>query len=507
MSKVYLNQIKEGTTWQGYTHKNHLIGSGVFDPVQVVQKLEQITQVDLQDDFIASVMRHGIEYIEADKDLCRWYIESAAVKNYELLGCWTDQAMTSAVTSGTNYCINGTPVFMLFENKPFSVTEHIVGMQPDLYTLRIADEPLNVGGNRFLCRVQLVNGSRALTGIPGDQILAGTRWSGDGGSIPDDRSDRGFDIGFKTNGMLQVGLGRFRMQHTLSSNTKDIRPLEFTVAGKDGKLFKSWLYNIEYEFYRKARLATAQLLMFGQTTVKSDGQAVLIDRNGEAITTGMGFKPQWAPSGLYTWGQQPDLDELTEIALSVSVGKVPFNQRRYFIKGGEWGLMELSKMVQRQLGTGAFQAFPYLGDTTGRAYKWNVGSDENGLSVKLGQFMGVATINGIQFTFVIDPSKDDPSRNKMYHPKGGLVSSYEFDIFMKDSTELMKIVRRKGQNPEFKVVDGIRGYFPGGSGFMSATQASSAVEGSVIHYIEPGIGAKVSDPSKIVRYYPTLSVS
>lgn len=507
MAKIYLNQIKEGTTWNGYTHKNHLIGSGAFDPIQVVQKLEQITQVDLQEDFISSVMRHGIEYLEPDKDLCRWYIESAAPKNYELLGCWTDEGMTSAVSSGTNYCINATPVFMLFEGKPFSATEHITGMQPDLYTLRVADSPRNVGGNRYLYRVQLVNGARAYTGIPGDQILAGTRWSSEGGSIPDDRSDRGFDIGFKTNGMLQVGLGRFRMEHHISSRVKDLRPLEFMVAGNSGKVFKSWLYNIEYEFYRKARLATAQLLMFGQTSVKSDGQTILIDQNGEAITTGMGFKPQWAPSGLYTWSQQPDLDELTEIALSVSVGKVPQNQRRYFIKGGEWGLMELSRMVQRQLGVGAYQAFPYLQDTTGRAFKWGAGNDDNGLNVKLGQFMGVATINGIQFTFVIDPYKDDISRNKMYHPKGGFVSSYEYDIFMKDSTELMKIVRRKGEAPEYKVIDGIKGFYPGGSGFMSATQASSAVEGSVIHYIEPGIGAKVSDPTKIVRYYPTLSVS
>ena len=84
--------------------------------------------------------------------------------------------------------------------------------------------------------------------------------------------------------------------------------------------------------------------------------------------------------------------------------------------------------------------------------------------------MGIATINGIEFSFVIDPSKDDLKRNKIYHPLGGPASSYEYDIMgfgNKDEKSNMQIVRRKGQTPIWGVEEGMRGFYKEKGTFMS----------------------------------------
>jgi hypothetical protein len=147
-----------------------------------------------------------------------------------------------------------------------------------------------------------------------------------------------------------------------------------------------------------------------------------------------------------------------------------------------------------------------MGDTTGRAYQWK----ENEINVKAGQVMGVATINGINFTFVVDPSKDDPRRNKLYHPLGGLASSYEYDIMgfgMGDEKSNMQIVRREGEDVIWGSLEGMRGFQKGGSSFTNPKIISSAVDASTIHAFDPGIGAIVWDPSKIIRYYPETTYS
>jgi hypothetical protein len=122
--------------------------------------------------------------------------------------------------------------------------------------------------------------------------------------------------------------------------------------------------------------------------------------------------------------------------------------------------------------------------------------------------MGVATINGIQFAFVIDPGKDDLKRNKTMHPLGGPASSYEYDIMgfgSKDEKSNMQIVRRSGETPIWGAEEGIRGFYSEAGSFFSPKRLSTAVDASTIHYFEPGIGAIVWDPTKIIRYYPELT--
>lgn len=509
MAKILENQLFEGKSWHGFTDKNHLMAAFDFDPINVNEKLIQISDVNFGEDVVSMVMKHGTHRIPQDKDVERWKLENIFDENYELLGAFEDAAMARPVgtTAGYKAGANGTDIYLLFSNKPFNYSEIIVGMKPDLYRLWVIEDPRNVGGDRFLYKVQLITNDSDYF-VPNEELAEGTRWSSDGGLQPDSLSYDGFDIDFQSHAMMEARLSSFRVKHEIPGRMFKVKPMYGFVKGKDGKARQYWITNVEYELLRKVKHSTASIVMYGHSNVKDDGTITNIDKNGYTATSAAGWKQQWASTNLHTWNLVPDLDTLTNIAMDAVVNKVSMGNRKMIIKAGEYGLIALSKMVQTKLGASAYQAArPYLGDNTGRAYKWS----GNDLKVNLGQIMGVAVINGIEFTFVVDPSKDDSRRNKLYHPLGGLASSYEYDIMgfgTMDETANMQIMRRENEEPIFGALEGMRGFFAEkASSFSNPKMLSHSTDASTIHYMDPGIGGIVWDPTKIVRYYPELTQS
>jgi hypothetical protein len=505
-NRVRENQLFKGKSWNGFTDKNHLIAAYDFNPVAINNRLEQVMDVNLGENFVSVIMKHGIHYIPKNKDIHEWYLENNLVENYRLLGAYEDSAMSRVLgtTPGFKAGANRSEFFLLFENKPFSATEIIVGMKPDLYRLWITDEPRNVGGDRWLYKIQLI-ASDPNSYIPNTELYEGSQWSSDGGLVPDQMSYTGQDISFKSHGKIQNRLSQFRMKHKIPGNMMDIEPMGFFVKGSNGKAKQLWISNVEYEYLKKAKWITASIVMNGHSNVWEDGSIGNIDKNGFSATTGAGFKEQWSTSNLHTWNSTPDLDFMTEIALDAVVGKIKMGDRKMVIKGGEHGLRALSSMVTDRFGASAFTA-PWLNDGTGRAFSWT----SNEVKVKTGQVMGIALINGIEFSFVLDPSKDDERRNKLYHPLGGLASSYEYEIMgfgSSDEKPNMQIVRRENETPIWGVEEGMRGFMPAGKSFNSPKFLSSAVDASTIHYFDPGVGAVVWNPTRVIRYYPEITRS
>lgn len=508
MAKVRQNQIFEGKTWNGYTSKNHLIQAYDYDPTQIFNRLEQVLDVNLGENFVSMVMQHGVHYIDRGKESYEWYLENTHQENYELLGAFEDEAMARPIgtTAGLRTGANRSEFYMLFENNPFEYSEIIVGMKPDLYRIWVVERGKNVGGDRYLYRVQLVTGSED-DFIPDSELTSGTYWSSDGGLVPDELSYDGQEINFRSHAMLRNQLSQFRMKHKIAGHMFDIKPMGFFVKNKKGKGERLWISNVEYEFLKKARWATASIVVNGHSNVWADGSIGNIDKNGIKATTGAGFKEQWLTSNKHVWSGRPNMDFLNEIALDAVVGKISWGNRKMIIKAGEYGLTALSNMVMEKYGANAWTGSrPWMGDQTGRAYKWN----ENEIRVKAGQVMGVATINGIEFSFVIDPQKDDLKRNKTMHPLGGPASSYEYDIMgfgTKDEKSNMQIVRRKGETPIWGAEEGIRGFYNEAGSFFSPKRLANPVDASTVHYFDPGIGAIVWDPTKIIRYYPEETYS
>ena len=501
--QIFENQLIGVKSWDGYTDKNHLINAYGLDPVAVEDRLIQIGNRMLGEDFYSMVMSNGVKTIKPGEDILRWRLENAKEENYPLIAAYVDEAMSTVLATGTipaGYVIaGGQEFFLLFEGRPFSKTELITSHNPDAFRFWVKGDPQAVGDNKFLYRVEL-NATRDSI-APLSEVVAGTRWSADASLVPDTRSYEGADINFYTHAMMETRMSQFRLQHEMEGRMFDIKPMAFFVEGKDKKKNVYWISNVEFAMIKKARMITANIIMNGQSNVNPDGSVTNIDKNGSAATTGPGFKQQWSSTNLHRWSLKPNLKFLTEIAMDAVVNKIPMSGRKMIIKAGEYGLVALANMVQEELGSSAWAAKPWNSDTTGRNFKWN----GNEVFVNMGQIMGVATINGIEFNFVVDPSKDMPGRNKEYHPLGGLVSSYEYEIMgFGNEKENMKILRREGESPIWGVLEGMRGWNKSNTSFTNPKALATAVDASTIHYFEPGVGAVVYDPTLVVRYYPDI---
>lgn len=57
------------------------------------------------------------------------------------------------------------------------------------------------------------------------------------------------------------------------------------------------------------------------------------------------------------------------------------------------------------------------------------------------QFVEYMAPNGVTVSIEIDPMYDDPYRNKIMHPQGGLAMSYRFDILFMGTTETPNIFK------------------------------------------------------------------
>lgn len=305
--KILPNQIVAAKSWHGFTDKNHLVNALDLDQIAIADKLVEIGDMNFGEDFVSMIMKHGTYTIPVEKDVLRWRLKNAVEENYELLGAYEDSALTTTVGSSAGYKAKaGTTFYMVFNNKPFSKTEVIVGNKPDAYQIWITEEPTPIGDNKFSYKVQLLGKSNAF--IPASELAAGTRWSSEKGLVPDSLSYEGMDISFSTHAMMETRLTQFRIEHQISGRMVKIKPMWFYVENGKGNKEVLWLTNVEYELLRKARITTANIIMNSHSNVNDDGSITNIDKNGYAATSSAGFKEQWSSTNLHRWNLAPDLD-------------------------------------------------------------------------------------------------------------------------------------------------------------------------------------------------------
>ena len=170
------------------------------------------------------------------------------------------------------------------------------------------------------------------------------------------------------------------------------------------------------------------------------------------------MRDQISPSNIHYYTKF-SIEKLVDFALSMSVGKLPEDARKFVIGTGEHGLKMLSREVEKYAG-----AFAIKSGVTSGLQPNRVESITNGSNAQYHrpQFKRVIDINGIQFEFMHLPWYDDPVRNKKYHPDGGLVESYRLTI-MDFGTSAgqpnIQLVRIKGQEEVFAYLPGLRDPF------------------------------------------------
>jgi hypothetical protein len=449
--------------------------------------------------------RFPIKYIDADQPF-KWRLQSYHDKAINLLAAWTDELGTSAVSASTKAGIGQSYIYLDFPENRFSTTAIIAGDDPDLYKFLVVGDPIQVG-NGWRYRVKLA-GADSSEYAPYDQFLTSTRWKIEGGAVSQTGSTRGQDISFATAFDMEERISSIRFQHKVHGHMINLdrnKPFIFDITDSEGNVHTNWLSYEEWELIKQFHIQKAKNTFYGFTTVDADGHSMLQDEAGNSIYQGRGIRAQLLPTSQHYYNTI-SLDFLTEAALSVCVGKIDPSNRTFVIGTGEWGLMELSKMIQREFYNGGLQNANWLGDTTGRAFDWVGGAAGNELKMKMGQFVGAATINGINFKFMHLPHYDDLVRNTKAHPKGGYAESHRMtimDIGNRNEPNVQKI-RIKGFEPIYKYIPGIRNPFST-DGLLGKKpgMAVSSFDGYELHILDKE-GAVVLDPTRCMEFIPAV---
>jgi hypothetical protein len=490
-------QLYEAKSWTGLTTENHIDNAFGREPQYLSKVIQQILDVNVGMSFVRWMDNFGTEYLETNQPY-KWKLKGRDDRNLALIGCWEDELGTVAIgTNNVRPGVNFTRFYMDFPDRYFTVTSVIVGEKPDLYHLRVMAEPIQVG-NYYRYAVQIVD-TRDDWFVPIEELAVGTRWSLDYGLSERYLSKDGMDISFNTPFDMENRVSFMRQRHEVAGEMIDLgknKPLMFAWKDDDGTTHTNWLSKMEFEFMKQFHKRLAHLIFYGKSTVRDDGTSTMKGTSGNVIDAGYGIREQFLPTNKHYFNSIT-LDYLTQVALDVTVGKIAREDRTFVIGTGEFGLKMLHQMVADKLNANDYM---WAQDTTGRAFSW-AGND---ITTKLGQFVGVATINGINFKFMHFPQYDDVVRNKLQHPNGGVAESYRMTImdFGNRQEPNIKKIRIKGREPQYTYIPGLRDpYNKGGMG--KARMTASEVDGYVLS-IADWVGGVVMDPTRVIEFIPSI---
>ncbi|KKS76822.1 MAG: hypothetical protein UV51_C0015G0007 [Candidatus Woesebacteria bacterium GW2011_GWC1_42_9] len=492
---VNLLQKYEPKDWTGLTTENHLGTLFGLEPILISPLIEDIYRVNYGEDFLSFLDKFPTEYIDDDRPY-EWLLQGADERNIALVSAEDSAANLAGSALFPQPGLGFTRFFMRFSEKYFVATDVIVGNKPDLYKLRVVSDPV-ADGTEYLYEVELLTGDPVLFVAPSD-LAANTRWSKDYSQVEQTLSRRGGDVSHTSPFRMQNVLSMIRKQYVVPGNMilkGKNSPVAF--AWKvDGKVQTTWLNKLDFDFNSQFRREIVRLLFYGTSNRKSDGTYANKGDSGYEIRSGAGLREQIAPANLFYYNSF-NLDWLTEIAMGLSVGKLPEDQRRFVLGTGEYGMFQFHQAAEDKSSN----------------YTPNFSNDRiqvdkrTGKMSYIGQFLEYKTVNGITFELMHVKEYDNPVRNKLQHPSGGLAESRRYTIMdfgtANGESNVSKIAL-KGQGEILRYIPGLRDPFtPGGQ--KQAAIAASAVDGYEVHKAYIG-GLRVKNPMRMAEIVPSILV-
>ena len=134
-----------------------------------------------------------------------------------------------------------------------------------------------------------------------------------------------------------------------------------------------------------------------------------------------------------------DLKLIEDALFEISASKLDYGERKFVLRTGERGAALFNKAV-KDVVSGWYAVGFYGGAANNPAVisKTTSKLHDNALSAGF-QFTEYKAPNGVTISIDVDSLYDDPVRNKILHPSGGVAMSYRFDIMYIGSMDQPKI--------------------------------------------------------------------
>lgn len=402
---------------------------------------------------------------------------------------------------GNNVGAGTTPFYLVFPEDWFADGEVIVGNLNQVYPVRILGDA-RMEGTNAVYKVETMGG--LTQGIPSERLLAGERFSVEYAPVEKEMSRKVGDIRFSTPVSMRNEWSTIRIQHKVAGNKLGKKvafgiPMVRDINGKQVKdTANMWMHYVEWELEQQFSEAKNNVEAWGTSNRNANGEYMNFGKSGYAIKTGAGIFEQTEVANTMYYNVF-SLKLLEDALYELSAAKLGMGDRLFVIKTGERGAILFHKAVLQTVS--GWTTFVLDNNSTGVVEKVQSKLHSNALSAGF-QFVEYKAPNGVRVRLDVDPFYDDPVRNKVLHPMGGVAMSYRFDIWYIGSMDQANIFkcRIKGDTELRGYQWGLRNPFTGqrGNPHMSFDEDSA-----VIHRMAT-LGTCVLDPTRTMALIPAI---
>lgn len=484
----------EPKDWSGLTTENHLGALFGMQPLLVSDVIDNIFEVNLGLDLDRFMDQFPTLEIEKDAPF-EWMLNSQSpFKNIPVIEVRT--AVGALATAADQLGIGLSRFQLVMADRIFEATDLIAPANylKETYKFRVVTDPKPDGSN-WVYTVELSTGDYNLY-VTTDLIPAGTRFVKMFAPVEQTLSQRGSSsITFSSPFRMQNRCTMIRAEYMVPGNMidqKENKPLGFYFVDAEGKRQTTWIGKLDYDFLTQFKRQKSMMQLYATNNKTIQGSYAMKGESGYEIKMGSGLYEQISPSNIHYYSTF-NIDTISDILLSLSVGKLPEDRRKFVLGTGEYGMRQFHKSVETK-------AVTFGPNRTEMRFSGSMDSMKYG-----GQFKAYGFINGIEVEIMHIPFLDDPSLCAEIHPDGGPLSSYEYlilDFGTSNGNPNIQKVGVKGQNDMFRYIPGLRDPFTPNNP-VKATMTASKVDGYEVMRAHVG-GLKVHNPMRLARFIPNL---
>ena len=403
---------------------------------------------------------------------------------------------------GSNVGVGTSPFYLVFPEDWFADGEVIVGHLNQVYPMRILGDA-RMEGTNAVYKVELMGGNT--TGIPAERLLAGERFSIDFAPVEKELSRKVGDVRFTSPVSMRNEWTTIRIQHKVAGNKlgkKLAMGIPMVRETEEGKQVKDtanmWMHYVDWEVECQFSEYKNNAMAFGTSNRNANGEYMNFGKSGNVIKTGAGIFEQTEVANTIYYNTF-SLKLLEDALYELSASKLGMGDRVFVIKTGERGAILFHKAVLQTVS--GWTTFVLDNNSTRVVEKTSSKLHSNALSAGF-QFVQYKAPNGVIVKLDVDPFYDDPVRNKILHPMGGVAFSYRFDIWYIGSMDQPNIFKCKikGDNEYRGYQWGLRNPYTGqkGNPYMSFDE-----DAAVIHRMAT-LGVCVLDPTRTMSLIPAI---
>lgn len=487
-------QMLNFTSWKGLTKDNHLGAIFQKSPQKATNLMVQMLSTQYGKSLETYLSKFKKKEFETD-DEYTWDVIGSSRRNIPLIEARTESG--SVISSGVAGA-NGAPFFVLFAEDWFAEGNVIVGEKNEVYPLRVLGEGRSEGTNT-LYKVELMGG--VTTGMPYEELVQGKRFSVEYSPVERELSRGVGDVRYSSPVSMRNEWSSIRIKHKVPGsmlNKKLAVGIPFVDNSGKKQVQSMWMHHVDFKVEETFSEEKNNLLMYGRSNRNANGEYMNFGKSGNVIKMGAGLREQMEVSNVIFYNNF-SIKLIEDALYELSSSKLGLGDRVFILKTGERGAAQFSKAVLDTVS--GWAAFTINADQLKIVSKTDSNLHSTSLSAGY-QFTEFRAPNGVIVKVEVDSIYDDPVRNKIQHPNGGVAESYRYDIMYIGSTEEpnIQIAKIKG-NDEYRGYQwGIRNPF---TGQLNNPYMSHDEDSATIHKMWTG-GVFILDPTRTMSLIPAI---